>query len=326
MPEVVIATGNAVVSTLAGGAVAGSADGLGVLATFNNPVNVVALSTGEIIVADFGNGSLREIATDGSVATLFPSGTFAQPFGLAVSETDELYLETDGNVAGTVTRETGTIWSIDLVSLTATAIIEDIGRPRGLAVLADGSLVLSDPAHHTLRRLDPVTSILSPLAGLEDVPGCDDGTGATARFNQPYGVAVDASGDVLVADQLSHRIRRVTLAGAVSTYAGEAARGMVDGPAATARFDMPQYLAIDPLGNVYVSDLENHRIRRIDASGVVTSLAGSGTEGFADGQHDLAMFFGMEGMTLDGTSLILADGNRGNAAFDYHRIRAISLP
>ena len=210
--------------------------------------------------------------------------------------------------------------------MAVTLIIENIGRPRGLAALPGGDLLLADPAHHTVRVLDPETPSLTLLAGVHDDPGCDDGTGAAARFNQPYGLAPLPNGDFVVADQLSHRIRRITLAGDVTTFAGEAAPGIVDGNALDARFNQPQDVAVDDLGNVYGSDVGNHRLRRIDTTGVVTTLAGSGVEGFFDGAENVAQFFGQEGIAAAGGFIYVADGTRGVSMQPYHRIRVLLAP
>jgi DNA-binding beta-propeller fold protein YncE len=102
---------------------------------------------------------------------------------------------------------------------------------------------------------------------------------------------------------------------------------MIDGPAATARFDYPQGVAIDSAGNVYVSDTGNNRIRRIDPTGVVETVAGDGTRAFRDGDGDQAEFFGAEGLdvTSDGKTIYVADGNGGGTEL-FNRVRAITMP
>lgn len=313
-------------STLAGSATAGAADGMGALASFKNPANVAVLPSGDLLVADFDNGAIRQVTPGGDVTTVIPSGTLPSPFGLLVTELGEVYVQTDGNSAGMVTRTTGSIWRIDIPMQIATLIIENIGRPRGMASLSDGNILLSDPAHHTLSVLDPEMPMVNVFAGEYDVLGCEDGMGTAARFNQPYGLGRLSNGDYVVADQASHRIRRITVTGEVSTFAGEPAPGLVDGMALTARFNYPQDVVVDANDNVYVSDLGNQRIRRIDANGLVTTLAGSGMKGFADGSHDMAQFFGQEGIEVGGTTLYVADGNGGMSVEPFHRIRMIPLP
>src|SRR4029079_11076613 len=121
-----------------------------------------------------------------------------------------------------------------------------------------------------------------------------DGTGSAARFNGPTGVAVDAAGNVYVADQQNCFIRKVTPAGVVTRFAGSIQNnnpcGSEDGAGDVARFSGPNSVAADSAGNVYVADTFNNKIRKITPAGVVSTLAGSGTFGFADGTGPAAQF------------------------------------
>src|SRR5256885_1884074 len=128
------------------------------------------------------------------------------------------------------------------------------------------------------------------FAGLPGVYGTNDGTGSAARFNGPYGVAVDRAGNVYVADAMKSTIREITPAGVVTTLAGTAGQyGSADGTGSAARFFQPSGVAVDSGGNVYVADSENHTIRKITPDGAVTTLAGSaGPPGYRDGTGDAA--------------------------------------
>src|SRR4029450_278338 len=97
-----------------------------------------------------------------------------------------------------------------------------------------------DLSHHTISLIDPVTAAVTPLAGLADCGGFQDGTGSAARFHHPYGVALAANGDILVADQSNHRIRRVTLAGVVTTFAGDGVDRMTGGLITESGVDVPR--------------------------------------------------------------------------------------
>ncbi|MEQ1756771.1 MAG: gluconolaconase [Vicinamibacterales bacterium] len=144
------------------------------------------------------------------------------------------------------------------------------------------------------------------LAG-DGIPGVRDGGAGRARLADPFGVAATQDGSVLVADGAGHRIRRIAPDGTVSTFAGTD-RGLTNGPAASARFDTPSGVAVAPDGTVYVADTANNVIRRISADGTVSTLAGSGTAGFADGTGADARFNGPLGLAVAANgSLLVAD-------------------
>ena len=131
--------------------------------------------------------------------------------------------------------------------------------------------------------------------------GYADGQGTLARFYSPIGVAVDGSGNVYVADQDNNRIRKIDVGGNVSTLAGSGTEGYANSQGTAARFASPRGVAVDGSGNVYVADTLNNRIRKIDSGGNVTTLAGSGTEGNADGQGTGASFYYPSGVAVDGS-------------------------
>src|ERR1035437_4625262 len=139
------------------------------------------------------------------------------------------------------------------------------------------------------------------LAGLATSLGSDDGTGSDARFNQPYGVAVDSARNVYVADSGNNTIRKVTLGGVVTTLAGLAgSSGSADGTGSAARFNWPKGVAVDSAGNVCVADTWNSTIRKVTAAGVVTTLAGLALSyGSADGAGSAARFNCTSGVALD---------------------------
>jgi len=306
---------------------AGLTDGGLAQARFSNPVNVEVASDGTVYVADYDNDAVRRIRPSGQVDTLIKQANFQRPFGLTLApDGKSLFVQTDGNDKGERDANTGTIWKMTLTGEgVLDVVVRDVGRPRGLLALADGRIALSDLAHHTIRVLNPTTKAITLLAGQANQAGFADATGTAARFSRPYGMALSADGALLVADQNNHRIRKVTLNGVVTTYAGTGVAGVQNGAVANATFNAPQDVAA--IGNtVYVADHNNFVIRKIHNS-QVSSVIGNGSAGFIDAQGTAAAIFGGEGMALtpDGRHVWLADGNNGDGE-PYNRVRYFVLP
>ena len=248
-------TSSDVVSTFAGWVgTSGSTDATGTAARFNAPSGVAVDASGYVYVADTTNNTIRKITPGGVVNTLA---------GLAVQQG-----AADG--LGTAAQ---------------------FYNARGVAVDKDGNAYVGDTSNHTIRKITPA-GVVSTLAGLAGNPGSTDGTGSLARFSSPWGVAVDATGNVYVADKFNYTIRKITPAGVVTTLAGLAGLGgTTDATGTDARFWAPLGVAVDTAGNVYVADNNNHTIRKITPAGEVTTLAGlAGTWGSADGTGTSAKF------------------------------------
>ena len=205
-----------------------------------------------------------------------------------------------------------------VLTVTATALA-GFNIPTGVAVDSAGNVYVADQGNHTIRKITPA-GVVSTLAGLAGSAGSTDGTGSAARFFQPLGVAVDAAGNVYVADTNNQTIRKITPAGVVSTLAGLAnSQGSTDGTGSAARFFAPTSVAVDAVGDVYVADDSNHTIRKITPAGVVSTLAGlAGSAGFADGTGSAARFNNPSGVTVD------AAGNAYVADSDNSAIRKIT--
>jgi DNA-binding beta-propeller fold protein YncE len=310
-------------ATLAGCSMSGTDNGTRDLSRFANPVNVAVAATGIVYVADFDSSRIRAIDEAGTTTTLVSRNDLKRPFGMVVAPNGTLYVETDDDDLGHHSTSTGTIWAVDTATGNATVIVRDIGRPRGLAVLSDGRLALADHVHHVVELLDPGTGTVSLLAGTLDTPGHINANGASAEFAEPYDVVVLGS-DLIVSDFAGHWLRRVTLAGDVTDFAGTGTAGHTDDVLAAAAFSQPKGLAVDGAGTIYVTELGNHDVRAI-ASGAVTTLAGSLTAGWHDDDdRSLAQFYGIEGIdvTADGSRVIVADGNVGDGTA-YNHVRVI---
>jgi DNA-binding beta-propeller fold protein YncE len=219
---------------LAGDGVDGWRDGPAALARFSDPFGVAVAADGTVYVADAGDAQ--------RLRAISPAGVVSTVAGGAAGFTDG---------PGSAAR---------------------FSTPSGLAIGVDGTVYVADTGNHAIRRVSP-EGVVTTLAG-DGVPGHRDGAGAQARFNGPLGVAVHPDGRVLVADTYNDRIRVIAPDGAVSTLAGDTSPGLLDGPAAEARFDTPSGVAVDLLGHVLVADTGNDVIRAIDPAGVVSTRTG----------------------------------------------------
>ena len=228
-------TAAGVVTTAAGLATTpGSTDGTGSTARFNSPFGIVQDVNGDLIVADFGNHTLRRLTRDGVVTTLAGSARVSGPTS-GPAATARFYF------------------------------------PAALTIDPEGNLYIADSANDCIRRLTPA-GIVSVFAGSADVRGSANGTATTARFYAPYGITWAPSGELFVADTLNHTIRRVTSAQIVSNFSGPGGGfGNVDATGAAARFNYPQGLALDTDDSLLIADWRNSAIRHLTPDGVVTT-------------------------------------------------------
>ena len=181
-----------------------------------------------------------------------------------------------------------------------------LSDPASGVVTANGDYVMTDFRNHAVRVVTP--GAVRTLAGNGEA-GFVDGQGAAARFNCPVGLALDVDGSILVIDYGNHAVRRVTMAGAVSTVAGNGQKGYADGEGAAARFNCPWDVVVDKEGTIVVADKNNHRLRRMTGRHVTTPAGGS-EAGTADGAGAGARFEHPFGLALDerGRLLVAEDG------------------
>jgi sugar lactone lactonase YvrE/murein DD-endopeptidase MepM/ murein hydrolase activator NlpD len=199
---------------------------------------------------------------------------FADPFGLAIDVSGNLYVADagDNNRIRKISREgVVTTFAGGKEGFADGAATAEFNTPSGLAVDALGNVYVADTGNNAIRKITP-QGIVSTIAG-NGKAGYRDGAASVAEFNGPIGVAVDHTGNVYVADTYNDRIRRITPAGQVSTLAGGNSPGYLDGPAGMALFDTPCALAVGVNGEVYVADTRNNAIRTVSSNGQVATLA-----------------------------------------------------
>jgi sugar lactone lactonase YvrE len=280
----------------------GYIDGTAGEARFSEALGIAVDANGNAYVADFNNNAIRRISADGIVST----------------------------VAGDVGN--GSSGSVD-----GAGNVARFSDPPGIATSPDGStLYVTDYSNHTVRRItfgggdpaNPANWTVSTIAGTVGTAGSINGTGDVARFNAPYGIAIDTGGNLYVTENSGNRVRRLQFKGGdpsrntnwqVTLVAGDnafttGASGDLDGTSGNARFSFPKGIVVDRAGNVYVADSGNSRIRRITPDGVVTTFAGgvSGdtpTAGYLDSPTgSIARFNSPAGIAIDSAGyLYVAD-------------------
>ena len=185
----------------------------------------------------------------------------------------------------------------------------------GVTAAPNELVYVADAGNHAIRRVD-TSGAVTTTAG-NGSPGMVDAQGASAQFNNPQGVAYDpVTSSIYIADTGNHSIRRIDSSGNVTTLAGDGTAGFTNGQGAAARFNNPKGVAVDNLGNVIVADTGNHAVRKIDAGGNVSTLAGDGTAGTTDGTP--ARFNNLAGVAVDGQTVYVYLADTGN-----HRIRRL---
>jgi sugar lactone lactonase YvrE len=302
-----------VVTTLAGSGLQGSKNGTSANASFYEPCGMVIDSMGNVFLAEGGNNDIRKISTTGMVSTWAGSGaaggtdgtktgaSFSFPSGLAIDSTQNLYVadQADNKIrkispAGVVSTLAGSGYQ---GSTDAMGALASFNYPADIVRDAKGNLFVVETYNNKIRKISP-SGLVSTFAG-SGASGSTDGNGLAASFNQPVSLAIDGSGNLYVAEAGNNKIRKVTPDGQVSTLAGSGSAGNVDATGTAASFNLPQGMAVDNVGNVYVADYFNNKIRKISPAGIVSTFAGSGTAGSANGIGTAASFYHPVGVALD---------------------------
>eukprot|EP01048_Picozoa_sp_COSAG05_P007529 COSAG05_NODE_533_length_8896_cov_17.527404_5_plen_1339_part_00 len=330
------------VTTLAGQSQQGVKDATGASAQFYNPFGVAIDPTGKYaLVTDYSNHRIRRLDLGTKAVTTLAgqsqygvkdatgaSAQFYYPYDVAIDPTGKYALVADASNHRIRRLDLGTKAVTTLAGQSQSGFKDATGAsaqfyfPYGVAIDPAGKYALvADRSNHRIRRLDLGTKAVTTLAG-QSQNGFKDATGASAQFNNPRGVAIDPTGKyALVADEYSHRIRRLDLGTkAVTTLAGQSQSGFKDATGASAQFYYPYDVAIDPTGKyALVADANNHRIRRLDlGTKAVTTLAGQSQYGVKDATGASAQFYFPYGVAIDPTGKYALVADAYN-----HRIRKV---
>jgi sugar lactone lactonase YvrE len=308
--------------------------GPAILAALNQPSGLAVDSTGAVYIADSGNWRVRRVSPAGVISTVAGNGLYGVPVSgsqaasTAFSDVTDIAIDAAGNLyiadasnhsvrkvtpAGIVTTFAGTGvqgYSGD----GGAAASANLNRPIALTIDAAGNLYICDSSNHNIRRVNLASGIITLYAGV-GTPAFfgDGGLAINAALMFPLGVATDSTGNLYIADAGNSVIRKVAPSGLILTVAGSGARAGFSGeggPASVALLNLPSGVAVDGAGNLLIADSGNNRVRRVDASGNINTIAGTSTNGFS-GDGGLSFYAILNfpwGLAIDSSgSLYIAD-------------------
>ena len=311
-----------IVQTIAGTGDFGATDGEGLQSTFGFPIGVaIDQSEQNLVIADTSNSLIRNLELNGnSVATIAgtvgvegamngvgTNASFGNPHYAVFDGTGNnniFVADTDNNLIRKIDRSGAVTTFLD----GSTTTIVDVA---GIAIDSLGNLFVADDVQNSIYKITP-SGVTSLLAGGNTLTvGFADGTGSAARFANPAGLAVDTCSNVYVADANNNRIRKITPAGVVTTLAGSGTSGAADGDGTGASFFNPNGVAVDTNNAVYVADSGNNKIRKVQANGHTTTIAGTGAAGSTNGPGASATFDDPTGVAVNalGTTIYVIDSN-----------------
>ncbi len=321
--------------------------GVATAARMRSPEGVAVAGNGDVYIADTDNHVIRRVAyVTGVITTVAGNGSpgstgdggpatsarLSNPQDVFVDGSGDFYIADTGNhKIRKVTAATGTISTVAGTGSPGSlgdgglATLARLNSPRGIAVAGNGDLFIGDRTNNKIRLVVAATGIIFTFAGTGTAGYLGDGGLALlARLQNPEGVALASNGDLYVADTGNHAVRRVSAAtGIISTVAGTGTAGSTGdgGPATSARLSGPQAIDLNSSGDLFIADSGNHKIRRLEsASGLITTVAGTGTSGFSGdgGATTLAQFDSPRGVAISSSGAYYV-GDRNN-----HRVRKIS--
>ena len=335
------------ISTVAGNNTPGySGDGgPATSAELNLPVAVAFDSQGNMYISDFDNYVIRKVTPAGVISTVVGNGTagysgdggpatsaeISQPYGMAFDHLGNLFF---ADFNENVVREVNTAGIISTVVGTGAANYSGDGGPARSATLnnptdvafnAAGDLFITDAGNDVIREVD-ASGVISTIAGVGGSPGYsgDGGPATSALIDSLNSIAFDSSGNLFFVDQADGVVREINTAGIISTVAGNGGGGYSgdNGPATSASLYGPEYVAFDQFGNMFISDIYNYDVREVSPSGIITTIAGNGMQGYSGngGPAIESILYGPVGLGVNSLgSLFIADS-------DNNVIREIAAP
>ena len=316
-----------VISTVAGSGTFGFGGdgGPAVAARLGFPYGVALDGSGNLYIADEANRHIRKVDPAGVIST---AAQLDFPRGVAVDGAGNLYIADLSNhrirkvdAAGVISTVAGD-GTFGFGGDGGAATDAQLKLPYGVALDGAGNLYIADSGNDRIRKVDAAGVITTVAGDGTEGYGGDGGPAVAAQLDFPTGVALDDASNLYIADWVNDRIRKVDAAGVISTVAGDGTEGFGgdNGAATVAQLNSPYDVALDAAGNLYIADSSNHRIRKVDSAGVITTVAGDGTEGYGgDGGPAVAAQLDFPtGVALDDA------GNLYIADYDNHRIRRLT--
>lgn len=296
------------------------------IAGITGPQDMTFLSDGSALIADTGSGAIRKVTTDGNISTVSGNGSVGlsgdgvatslamlSPFGVVADSSGNIYIAEFGtnrirkvDSSGNITTAIGN-GTLGFAGDNGPANKVEMNGPTGVALDGSGNIYFVDSLNYRIRKL--AGGNVNTVAGNGLVSRSGDGGAATsAQLNTPLGVAIDGSGNLYIADTLNNLVRKVDAKGVITTFAGTGTAGSSgdNGPAGSAQLNAPQGLAVDASGSLYIADTQNNRIRKV-SGGTITTVAG--------GNNELSLPFGIA---------VDASGNLYVAEFGRNRVSKVS--
>ena len=330
--------------TIAGNGTAGySGDGgPAPVAELNTPDGISFDRQGNLYIADELNNVIRKVDTAGNISTVAGNGTAGfsgdggsatkaelnNPFGVTADSAGNLYIQDTGNARIRKVDTTGTITTIagnGTLGYTGDggpATNAELNQNQGARFDAAGNLYFADCGNGAIRKID-TSGIINTVAGNGTNGFSGDGGPATAaELSCPSGVAIDASGELFIADFFNNRIRKVDGKGIITTIAGNSAYGYAGdgGPAVSATLNLPNDVSLDKNDDLYIADTGNNRIRKIDTTGTITTVAGGLNNAGSAGVNSPAA------VTVDASNNLYFSDTVNNAVREYFPAGALSFP